>query len=502
MADREPDPGDVLGGRYEILGELGRGGMATVYRGRDLRLERTVAVKVFRGGFAEAVDPLRIAQEMRLLAGVDHPNVVSVLDASRGDGHFGTFLVMELVRGDDLGALLHRARGPLSADFARRIVADVARALDALHAGGIVHRDVKPGNILVPANAVSHHVEVTAKLTDFGIAQMVDGASTTAPESILGTAAYLSPEQVRGARPQPASDIYALGLVLLETLTGHRAFPGPAAEAAMARLHRPPALPTDASPALADLLSRMTALDPAHRPPAREVAGALREQLAGRVTAPDAALTAPTPVAGLALATPMPLGPDATAPQPPTWTPPHGTAVPAMTLTGSTPRIPAPPKRGPRRFPTVLVVAASALAATLAGVLIAAASSVGPVVGGAAAASGTRGEDGTAVVHLGPGTTKPKPTSSPSASATPTPTPTPSGTTTPTPGVPVPAPTPTPQPTVAPVPTDPPTTPTPEPTATDPSPTPTETDTEPPAADATASSSPDVTPTDGPPQIA
>ena len=297
------------------MAELGRGGMATVFKGRDLRLQRPVAVKVFRGGFAEAVDPQRTTQEMRLLAAVNHPSVVAVLDASNGDGVFGAFLVMELVVGDDLGLLLHRARGPLTADFARRIVADVASALSTLHAQGVVHRDVKPANILVPTTASSSPTSVAAKLTDFGIAQLVDGARLTAPDSILGTAAYLSPEQVRGAPPRPTSDVYSLGLVLLEALTGKRAFPGPAAEAAMARLHRPPALPEDASPALADLLSRMTALDPAHRPAAADVADALRDQLVGRVTAPDATQTAPTPVAGLAAAARTRVHADATLPQ-------------------------------------------------------------------------------------------------------------------------------------------------------------------------------------------
>ncbi|MFD1722839.1 serine/threonine-protein kinase, partial [Amnibacterium endophyticum] len=271
MAEREPGPGDVLGGRYEIHSELGRGGMATVYRGRDTLLHRRVAVKVFRDAFAESVDPQRRTQEMQLLAAVNHPSVVSVLDASTGDGVLGPYLVMELVDGDDLGALLHRARGPLAADFARRIVADVASALQALHERGVVHRDVKPANILVPSGAVVSTATVAAKLTDFGIAQLVDAAARTAPETVLGTAAYLSPEQVRGAPPRPASDVYSLGLVLLEALTGQRAFPGAAAEAAMARLHRSPALPADASPALAELLSRMTALDPAHRPAAADV---------------------------------------------------------------------------------------------------------------------------------------------------------------------------------------------------------------------------------------
>ncbi len=373
----EPAPGDVLGGRYEILEELGRGGMATVYKGRDLRLSRKVAVKVFRGGFADAVDPRRTGQEMRLLAGVDHPAIVSVLDASNGDGRFGTYLVMELVVGDDLGALLKRARGPLSADFARRIVADVASALELLHGQGVVHRDVKPGNILVCSGAGQNGLSgVTAKLTDFGIAQMVDGAALTAPDSILGTAAYLSPEQVRGTRIRPASDVYSLGLVLLEALTGRRAFPGPAAEAAVARLTRPPALPAEASPALADLLSRMTALDPSDRPRAAEVAEALRDGLAGAITVPDAAHTAEVPRPDLPLplpAVPEP-GEDETLPHQRLWTPAAGVSLSAASLdTGPRPLVvpvadeqPAPR----RRFPTVLAVGASALAAAVAGILI------------------------------------------------------------------------------------------------------------------------------------
>ncbi|HET6824511.1 MAG TPA: protein kinase [Amnibacterium sp.] len=372
----EPAPGDVLGGRYEILEELGRGGMATVYKGRDLRLSRKVAVKVFRGGFADAVDPRRTGQEMRLLAGVNHPAIVSVLDASNGDGRFGTYLVMELVVGDDLGALLKRARGPLSADFARRIVADVASALELLHGQGVVHRDVKPGNILVSSGAGQNGLSgVTAKLTDFGIAQMVDGAALTAPDSILGTAAYLSPEQVRGTRIRPASDVYSLGLVLLEALTGRRAFPGPAAEAAVARLTRPPALPPDASPALAHLLSRMTALDPADRPRAADVAETLREELVGAITVPDAAHTAEVPRPDVPTPVPaVPAGDDATLPHERLWTPAAGISLSAASLdTGPRPRIvpagdtqPAPR----RRFPTVLAVGASALAAAVAGILI------------------------------------------------------------------------------------------------------------------------------------
>ncbi|MGN6444978.1 protein kinase domain-containing protein [Amnibacterium sp.] len=432
MAEREARPGDVLCGRYEIQSELGRGGMATVFRGLDRRLQRPVAIKVFRGGFAEAVDPQRTTQEMRLLAAVNHPSVVSVLDASNGDGVSGAFLVMELVDGDDLGLLLHRARGPLPADLARRIVADVASALATLHAQGVVHRDVKPANILVPRAAAGSPTGVAAKLTDFGIAQLVDGARLTAPESILGTAAYLSPEQVRGAPPRPASDVYSLGLVLLEALTGRRAFPGPAAEAAMARLHRPPALPQDASPALADLLSRMTALDPAHRPAAADVATALRGLLVGRVTAPDAAQTAPTPVAGLLAPVPLLRAADATLPQVPLVTPSRGMPISA----------PVPAVRPRTRFPAVLAVAAAALAAAVTGGALSAAANLNapttttsndhreaPSTAPTHAVARQQGSaDGAAVVDVAPQHTVPSASASSPAPRSSSPAPSPSAT--------------------------------------------------------------------------
>jgi serine/threonine protein kinase len=265
--------------------------MAVVWRATDLKLDRAVAVKVFRSELAEAIDPQRTARETHLLAGVDHPAVVGALDASTGDAPV-TYLVMELVEGSDLKTLL--TSGALDVDRTRRILADVAGALAVLHSRGVVHRDVKPANILVVDERERHRTGITAKLTDFGIAQAVDGTRITSSDLILGTAAYLSPEQVRGEAIGPASDVYSAGLVLAECLSGCRAFPGAPAEAAVARLHAAPPVPPEASPELAALLTAMTALDPADRPSASAVAATLRD-LAGAMTAPDAEETARVP---------------------------------------------------------------------------------------------------------------------------------------------------------------------------------------------------------------
>lgn len=265
--------GALVEGRYRVGVVLGRGGAADVWRAHDLVTGAEVALKAFREDAAIAVDPARAARETAATQGVRHPAVVEVL----GTCTEPPCLVLELVDGDDLGALL--ADGPLPAETVREIGADIADALAVLHGRRLVHRDVKPGNILVPERAGP----VAAKLTDFGIVATLDGTRLTATDAILGTAAYLSPEQVSGGEVGTASDVYALGLVLIESITGVRAFPGGLAESAVARLNRPPRLPEDASPRLASLLAAMTALEPAARPHATEVAATLRA-LAGRMT--------------------------------------------------------------------------------------------------------------------------------------------------------------------------------------------------------------------------
>ncbi len=265
-----PDTGDVLCGRYRLDGLIGQGGMARVYAARALSLDRDVAVKLFRPGTDAAEDTVRARSEMRALAGLNHPALVTLHDAVLPDGDGTGFLVMELVAGETLRERI--AAGRLPEREVAAMTVDLAEALHVVHGAGVVHRDIKPSNVLTwPATMPDRAFRV--KLADFGIAYLVDTTRLTTPGMLVGTAAYLAPEQVRGEPLTPAADIYALGLVLIEALTGRRAYPqdsGPAA--VMARLHASPELPSTLAPPWRDLLTSMTDADPAARPTAIEVA--------------------------------------------------------------------------------------------------------------------------------------------------------------------------------------------------------------------------------------
>lgn len=317
------NPGDdpaVLGGRYALREVLGRGGAATVYRGVDLKLDREVALKVFAaddasGGDSEARD--RRTREIGLLARANHPNLVTLFDAdwdsgpsvapaggaSDSVGVGNGFIVMELVRGGTLRRRLE-AEGPSPA-LAAQLAIELGSALAYLHTDGIIHRDLKPENILL---ARSGHDAVTTKLVDFGIAQLLGDERLTVGRSILGTAAYLAPEQVAGVGAVPASDVYALGLVLLECLSGERSFPGGTVEAAIARMTQDPPLPIGLESRWRELLLAMTAREPGDRPSAAEVAERAAMLPAGAVVSEasvspeDAALI--ESVAGLHVAAP------------------------------------------------------------------------------------------------------------------------------------------------------------------------------------------------------
>lgn len=222
------DIGSILGGRYRLVELLGEGGMATIYRARDNQLERDVAVKVLRPEYGRDPDFVaRFRLEAQAAASLNHPGIVGVHDF--GTDPAGPFIVMELVDGEDLASIVRRS-GALSPRQAARMTAQVARALAAAHTGGLIHRDVKPGNVMVDRTG-------RARVTDFGISRAVAEAALTLPGITLGSVHYFSPEQARGELATEASDIYSLGIVLYELLTGRRPWEGDSAAAiATARL--------------------------------------------------------------------------------------------------------------------------------------------------------------------------------------------------------------------------------------------------------------------------
>jgi eukaryotic-like serine/threonine-protein kinase len=281
-------PGDgerLLDGRYRLDERLGSGAVAEVFRAQDERLARPVAVKLFRGDAAEELQ--RHEAEMRTLARLDHPSLVTVYDA--GDDAGQPYLVMQLVEGDTLAGEL--GRGALGPQRAATYGAALADALAYVHEQGFVHRDVKPANVLIAGDGRVH-------LADFGIARLVDSAHVTRTGDVLGTPAYFAPEQVSGGAVGPAADVYALGLMLLECLTGRRPFEGTAMEVAMARVNRDPEVPATVPARWRDLLRAMTARDAAHRITAAQAADALRRLAAGEDidrTVVMAAAATPTP---------------------------------------------------------------------------------------------------------------------------------------------------------------------------------------------------------------
>lgn len=265
----DPLIGASLDGRYRIDGLIGRGGMAAVYRADDLALGRQVAVKVFSPATEGIDDADRRKSETALLASLTHPSLVTLYDAAKDPDTHREFLVMELVEGRDLREILRS--GPIPREETARMLADLAEGLHVIHSRGIVHRDVKPANVLLaPAHLPTRRWN--AKLADFGIARLLDESRLTATGRIIGTPGYLSPEQVRGEALGSSADIYSLGLVVLEALTGVQAFPGPALESASARLVRDPEIPAILGPDWVDLLTAMTARAPADRPTALDVA--------------------------------------------------------------------------------------------------------------------------------------------------------------------------------------------------------------------------------------
>lgn len=278
----------TIGDRYRIGDPIGRGGRATVYAATDLLLQRKVAVKVFTSTASAAVDLKLQEAEARLLGGMNHYALTTLYDAgidTTDPTRPRIYLVMEHIPGLDLRKHI-AAHGPLTPAQVALLGFDLAEGLQFVHEHGFLHRDIKPANVLIADRAIDSRIR--GKLADFGISTLIgtpdDGETTT------GTAAYLSPEQVEGVPSTQASDIYSLGLVLLEALTGMTEFPGDVETSAFARLDRDPRMPPSIPPALADALRWMTALQPIDRPNLSEVGIAFQRALiqdminAGRIT--------------------------------------------------------------------------------------------------------------------------------------------------------------------------------------------------------------------------
>ncbi|MGH3181196.1 MAG: serine/threonine-protein kinase, partial [Streptosporangiaceae bacterium] len=279
----------LLAGRYRLTDRIAAGGMGEVWRGEDGLLNRAVAVKLLPTGRAgDEAFLARFRAEARYAASLSHPGIARVYDYGESSEFGGAYLVMELVNGEPLSAILARA-GRLSPDATLDIISQAARALDAAHQAGIVHRDIKPGNLLVAAGGAT-------KITDFGIATAMAAAQAshlTETGMVMGTAMYVSPEQATGAPVTHASDIYSLGVVAYECLAGHPPFTASEPLAiAYAHKHEPvPPLPPDVPQPVSDLVYHMLAKTPEERPASVRVVAdrvdVLRDALAlGESTGP------------------------------------------------------------------------------------------------------------------------------------------------------------------------------------------------------------------------
>ncbi len=285
--------GTVLSDRYRLDDPIASGGMGSVYQATDERLERRVAVKLLKQDLAE--DPRfveRFRREARAAGALSHPNIAAVYDFGADDSRH--FIVMELAQGRDLARVL-REEGPLDPERAAGIAAQIAAALDHAHSAGVVHRDIKPPNVIVGKGD-------RVKVTDFGIARAAGDSTLTVTGSVLGSAHYISPEQAGGAEVGPATDIYSLGIVLYEMLTGSVPFTGDSVIAVAMRhvsddVPRPSELRPELPAALDEVVARATAKDPRAR------YGAASE-LAAALTGLSAAAPAPAGIGASANETP------------------------------------------------------------------------------------------------------------------------------------------------------------------------------------------------------
>ena len=382
-----PSAGLTFGGRYELQSRIAIGGMGEVWQATDLVIGRQVAIKILKDeylgdpGFLE-----RFRAEARHAALVNHEGIANVFDYGEEDG--SAYLVMELVPGEALSTILEREH-VLSTDKVLDIVAQTAAALQAAHAAGLVHRDIKPGNLLITPDG-------RVKITDFGIARIADQVPLTATGQVMGTVQYLSPEQASGHPASPTTDIYSLGIVAYEALAGRRPFTGESQVAiAMAQINEtPPDLPVTVSEPVRNLVYSCIAKNPADRPQsAAHLARAATALRRGDVQAAAAAVPAVLGAAGVTAATMLMPNQGATA---------ATTVLPSAAANGGEPveEEPEEKKRSPWTWPLIVLIAI--LAIVLIGTIIA-----------------------LALNNAGGGTTPTTTTSRPTSTTTPTPTPTP-----------------------------------------------------------------------------
>ncbi|HKN98667.1 MAG TPA: serine/threonine-protein kinase [Pseudonocardiaceae bacterium] len=341
--------GQLLADRYRLARRIAVGGMGEVWEAEDTRLDRTVAVKVLKPELCGDAEFLhRFRTEARTTASLNHPGIAGVHDygetAAVPDGPQDTaYLVMELVDGEPLAALIGRL-GRLPADFTLDVLGQAGQALQAAHERGYVHRDVKPGNILVATDpATGRH---TVKLTDFGIAKAADAAPVTRSGMVMGTAHYIAPEQALGHEAEPASDVYSLAVVGYECLVGHRPFLSEnAVTVAMMHIRNvPPQLPPDVPPGVRALIEATLVKDPRQRyRNGGEFAAAVAAVRAGQPLPAPSGLTvaALTGLTGI----PVPQGPPVLSAAIPVQGPPP----PLSPSMGGTmpPSAPVPPPPGP-----------------------------------------------------------------------------------------------------------------------------------------------------------
>jgi DNA-binding beta-propeller fold protein YncE len=378
--------GSVLAG-YRIEAVAGEGGMGRVYRATQLGLNRQAALKVIVPELADDPDfRARFKRESELSASIDHPNVVPVYEAGEADGRL--FIAMRWVEGTDLRSVIVRD-GPLEPSRAVAIVEQVAAALDAAHGGGLVHRDVKPANVMLTSTHGGEHVY----LTDFGLTKRTSSAAElTKTGAFVGTPDYMAPEQIRGERADARADVYALGCLLFHALTGRPPYDRDTEVAKMyAQLHDPP--PTLAGPgipgALDGVIARALAKEASARyPSAGDLARAARAALTGTVAAePERSLATGLAAPGAVTPPPTP------APAAPVPAAPAPAATPAPTAPPAPASPPVrPPEPAPRRGALPIVVAAVVALAAVGGILAAA----GVFSGGSDGGGGSTSQDSAA----------------------------------------------------------------------------------------------------------